>query len=104
MRFKKVSGGKTTYYVYQGNNPLMEYSPDDGKYTYYIYAGNTLIAEEKDGAKKFYHHDHLGSTRLVTDDSGTVVARYKFKPYGEQESYIVRSISLRENRPMKILD
>jgi RHS repeat-associated protein len=31
----------------------------------------------------FYHTDHLGSTRLATDTTGTVVANYDFKPFGE---------------------
>ena len=49
MRVKDVKNGQTTYYVFQGNNPLMEYSLSDSKYKYLIYAGNKLIAEEKDG-------------------------------------------------------
>lgn len=87
MRVKQVSGAKTTYYVYLGNSPIMEYSASDGKYTYFIYAGNKLVAEEKDGVVKYYHQDHLGSTRLVTDASRNVVATYKYKPYGEVESH-----------------
>ena len=67
MRVKKAEGGKTTYYVYSGPNPLMEYSTTDGKYMYRIYAGKRAIAEEKDGVVKFYHKDHLGSTRVVTE-------------------------------------
>ncbi|MCL6592293.1 MAG: FG-GAP-like repeat-containing protein, partial [Firmicutes bacterium] len=87
MRIKEVKGGQTTYFVYLGNNPLLEYTPADGKYKYFIYAGNKMIAEEVDGVVKYYHSDHLGSTRLVTDAAGNVVASYKFKPYGETESY-----------------
>jgi uncharacterized protein RhaS with RHS repeats len=65
----------------------MEYSLSDSKYKYLIYAGNKMVAEEKDGVVSYYHTDHLGSTRLVTDGSGNKVAEYKFKPFGETESY-----------------
>jgi RHS repeat-associated protein len=86
MRIKDVKNGQTTYYVYQGNNPLMEYSLSDSKYKYFIFAGIKMIAEEKDGMVNYYHTDHLGSTRLVTDAVGNKVAEYKFKPYGETDS------------------
>ena len=32
----------------------------------------------------FYTRDHLGSVREVTDNSGTVVARYDYDPYGRR--------------------
>ncbi|HEX3046054.1 MAG TPA: RHS repeat-associated core domain-containing protein, partial [Bacillota bacterium] len=87
MRIKEVKGGQTTYFVYQGNNPLLEYTPSDGTYKYFIYAGNKLVAEETNGVVKYYHSDHLGSTRMVTDSAGNRVAEYKFSPYGEKEAY-----------------
>ncbi|HEX3045810.1 MAG TPA: RHS repeat-associated core domain-containing protein [Bacillota bacterium] len=87
MRIKEVKGGQTTYFVYQGNNPLLEYTPSDGTYKYFIYAGNKLVAEETNGVVKYYHSDHLGSTRMVTDSAGNKVAEYKFAPYGEKEAY-----------------
>ena len=31
----------------------------------------------------YYHHDHLGSTTLITNDSGNVVQRIEYLPYGE---------------------
>lgn len=86
MRYKKVENGKTTYYIYSGSNPLVEYSPTDGQFTYRIYAGKNAVAEETDGVIKFYHKDHLGSTRIVTDAFGNKVAEYKYAPYGEKET------------------
>jgi RHS repeat-associated protein len=85
MRYKKVENGKTTYYIYSGSNPLVEYTPTDGKYTYRIYAGKSAVAEEKGGVVKYFHKDHLGSTRVVTDANGNKVAEYKYAPYGEKE-------------------
>ncbi|HEX3047773.1 MAG TPA: RHS repeat-associated core domain-containing protein [Bacillota bacterium] len=82
IRIKEVKGGQTTYFVYQGNNPLLEYTPVDGKCVYYIYAGNKRIAEEKDGAVKYYHPDHLGSVRAITDSNGNVTKRLFYDAYG----------------------
>ena len=83
MRVKKIESGKTVYYVYSGNDPVIEYFATDGKYTYYIYAGKKTIAEETDGVVKFYHKDHLGSTKAMTDASGNKVAQYTYEPFGE---------------------
>jgi len=30
----------------------------------------------------FYHSDHLGTVRLITDNSGTVVSRHDYEPFG----------------------
>ena len=82
MRVKEVKNGQTTYYIYLGNNPLVEYTANEGKYKYFIYAGTKRIAEEKDGVVRYYHQDHLGSTRLVTDQSGYIVSIQNYEPYG----------------------
>lgn len=86
MRYKKFSNGKTTYTVYSGANPLLEYDPSTGGYTYYIYAGTRSIAEEKGGQKTFYHRDHLGSTRATTDDTGKITGLCKYDAWGKLES------------------
>lgn len=86
MRYKKVSNGKTTYYVYSGSNVIMEYNPADGQYKYYIYAGKRSIAEEKGGKKVFYHRDHLGSTRALTDQDRKLVGLSKYDAWGKLES------------------
>lgn len=31
----------------------------------------------------YYHHDHLGSVNMVTDETGQVVQRMEYKPFGE---------------------
>ena len=32
----------------------------------------------------YYHHDHLGNIRAITDQSGNVVERHDFYPFGEE--------------------
>jgi hypothetical protein len=86
MRVKKNEGGKTLYFMYNGNDQILEYSATDAKYTYYIYAGKQSIAEETNGVVKFYHKDHLGSTRVATDASGNIAASYTYEPFGKVTS------------------
>ena len=81
LRIKKVRDGKTVYTVYNGVNPIVEYT--DGAFIYYIYAGNRMIAEQNQGTIKYYHKDHLGSVRLVTDSNGNKLMEYRYDPYGE---------------------
>jgi uncharacterized protein RhaS with RHS repeats len=38
--------------------------------------------------------DHLGSTRVVTDGSGTVVARHDYLPFGEEIVSSNRTLAL----------
>ncbi len=83
---KRVNGGQTTYYLYNGANCLLEYTADDG-YKYYIYAGTQQIGEEKNAMKKYYHKDHLGSVRVLTDAAGTVILRKNYEPYGEEKPF-----------------
>ncbi len=72
-RIKPVStiGGvmKETYYVYDALGRLAsEFSPDEATGF---------------GGVEYRTADHLGSTRVVTNDSGGVVARRDFFPFGE---------------------
>ena len=83
MRIKRVDNGTTTYFLYSGANPLMEYSPADNAYKYYIYANNYAVAEETNGQVTYNHRDHLGSVRLTTDANGNVVDAMSYNAYGE---------------------
>lgn len=71
--WKKVQGGTTTYY-------LPDMRVENGAAIKFF----TGFAERStDGTLKFYHDDHLGSSTLVTDQSGSVVHRQAYTPYGE---------------------
>ena len=41
--------------------------------------------EEISGTKHFFTRDHLGSIRELTDNSGNVVSRYEYDPYGRRK-------------------
>jgi RHS repeat-associated protein len=81
--WKKVEAGRVTYYLPSArveNGHLRKFfadfaerSPNDGS------PGN-------DGKLKFYHNDHLGSASLVTSESGTVLRKQSYMPYGEDRA------------------
>jgi RHS repeat-associated protein len=71
--------------LYFGDYLDVAYSATGGpiQTTQYYYAGPLLIARKDSTGTYWYHQDHLGSTRIMTDQSGAVVARYDYKPFGD---------------------
>ncbi len=69
-RVKKVSGTKTTWFVYNAAGQLVA-----------EYANPAPTAS---GGISYLTSDHLGSTRIVTDSAGAVKTRHDFYPFGEE--------------------
>jgi len=72
-RIKKyVPGtGETTIFVYDaGGKPIGEYS--------------TIVAAPQDAKVAYLTSDHLGSPRINTDQTGAVIARHDYHPFGEE--------------------
>lgn len=83
-RVKKLAGGATTNYVWEGSHVIAEYSGATGALiAEYVYAGARMLAEESGGTVKYYHQDRL-SARVLTDVSGNIVAQMSHEPFGEQ--------------------
>jgi len=53
----------------------------DGSSTYYVH-GLGLIGQEQDGEYLTYHFDLRGSTVALTDETGNLVQRFQYSPYG----------------------
>gem|GEM_PF-6868117 len=83
-RFKKVSGGDTTYYL--GKDYQTKVNASGTYNTIYYYANGELMGrkEIEAGQTYFYHNDHLGGTHVVTDSSGNEVPeeRTRYLPFG----------------------
>ncbi len=87
QRTIKESGTKKTLYFFPGY--VEEY--DNGtlidSVTYYS-ANNQRIAQKSSTeGLAFIHTDHLGSSSVLSDETGTVVRRQGYKPYGG-DSYV----------------
>jgi hypothetical protein len=82
-RVKKVAGGVTTHYVWEGAQVVAEYNGSTGALiSEYIHAGSRMVARDQSGALRYYHQDRL-STRLITDSSGAVTGTEDHFPFGE---------------------
>ena len=85
-RIKKIENGITTYY------PFPDYEeriyPDRTKEkSIYVRVNGEIVARidiDKNGNKKkfFYHPDHLGSTNIITNESGDLVEKTTYYPFG----------------------
>ena len=91
QRVKKVIGGVTTHYVWEGGQVIAEYNGTRGALiSEYIYAGSRMVARDQGGTLRYYHQDRL-STRLITDSSGTVMGTEDHMPFGEEAGVIAES-------------
>jgi RHS repeat-associated protein len=80
----------TERYLYDGNGQRVEKSGPTGT-TVYVYDAFGQMAAEYSTAQNtspcttcYLTYDHLGSVRIVTDQSGNVVARHDYLPFGEE--------------------
>ncbi len=78
-----VDGQETRYVI--NSLPVLSQvlvrTQPDGTQTYYVY-GLGLIGQEKQGQYLTYHFDFRGSTVALTDETGQVVERFQYSPYG----------------------
>jgi RHS repeat-associated protein len=88
-RVRKVVGGVATRFEYDAGGKLItEWNEASGALIKeYFYNGGELLATTKLGATDEYEYataDHLGSPRAWTDDSGNLVARHDYLPFGKE--------------------
>jgi len=77
-------GMNQTSYVINSQPALSQVlvKEENGVKTFYVY-GLGLLGEEKEGEYRGYHFDFRGSTVAITDQTGKVVERFQYGPYGE---------------------
>jgi RHS repeat-associated protein len=82
-RIKKVSGGVSTHYVWEGNGIIAEHNGSNGTVIVdYIYSESRLIATVSSGSTQYFLGDRL-SERLMLDSNGNVLGRQAHLPFGE---------------------
>ena len=73
----------TVYYVYDGVNPIVEYSPNGSVLNRYVYGGGLHIARIAGTNTHYYHCDALGSPRKMTDEYAANIWQARYYPFGE---------------------
>jgi RHS repeat-associated protein len=83
QRYKKVTGGATTHYIWQGSQVIAEHNGGTGTVlTDYVSAGSRMIANVSSGSTQYFLSDRL-SVRMTLDTSGSVLGRQAHLPFGE---------------------
>jgi RHS repeat-associated protein len=81
-----VTSTKTTSYVYDHEDIVLEITTDGSTTTKTVYTHGPGIDEplamERNGSYYYYHADGLGSVTAITDQSKTVVQRYGYDTFG----------------------
>ncbi len=106
---RTLSGGPTTYYVYDGDKPIVEYDSSGASAGVNVYGKGVdevleRVAIGADGQWHTYylHQNHEGSVTLLTDTSGNVLERYRYDVFNAPTIYapnwISRSATLYDNR------
>lgn len=95
-----ITGGPSTYYVYDGDKPILEYDANTG-----ASAGTNLygkgvdeILERVAGASAYFlHQNHESSVTLLinaTDTNGTVTERYRYDAFRELTRFLSLVLSI----------
>ncbi len=106
-------GGQSTLFLYDFDHARAQQTAPDGTVTRYVealgihyekeiknglteykhslLAGGRLIGEyvsRSDGSSsiRYFHADHLGSVEVVTSETGAVLARYSYDPWGKRST------------------
>jgi RHS repeat-associated protein len=106
---KRTLNGTTTYYVYDGEKPILEYNASGTRVGFNLYGkGIDEILERgaygTDNAWhwSFFQQDHEGSVTHLTDTSGNIIERYRYDALGGPAIYAanwtVRSATIYDNR------
>jgi len=86
-RRSEIDSAQTTTYIGSLFEKLDYDDPGQPTITKkHIFAGSNRVCVVEDGAAKFYHGDHLGSSNLITDESGSQIALYEYRPFGAVSS------------------
>ncbi len=85
-RVKKIIGGVSTWYLWDGDKLMGEYGDSGNLLKRYAYLpGNYAPSQIADGAGNVYtvHSDHLDTPKQMTDSAGKVVWLAEHTAYGE---------------------
>ena len=83
QRYKKITSGATTHYVWQEAQVIAEHNGSTGaSLGDYVYSGSQMIAKASGPTIQYFVSDRL-SVRMTVDSSGSVLGRQAHLPFGE---------------------
>jgi len=91
---RTLSSGPTTYYLYDGEKPILEYDASGTPVGINVYGKGideilerVAIGSDNQSHVYFLQQNHEGSVTLLTDSTGSVVERYRYDAYGAPTIY-----------------
>lgn len=91
LRVKKIEGGKTSYYMYEGNNCVYEETFSSGVMTegrvhHYLDGKNVVDRNVVTGGITYNVLDHLGSRSAVFTSQGVITDNITYSDFGEKKT------------------
>jgi RHS repeat-associated protein len=84
----------TTYYIYDGDKPILEYNANGGLVGFNLYGKGTdeILERGANGTDNQWHwyyfqQDHEGSVTHLTDWTGAIIERYRYDAFGAPTIY-----------------
>ena len=106
---RSLTGGPTTYYIYDGEKPILEYDGGGGSAGVNLYGKGIdeivmriAIGADSNWWTYYPQQNHEGSVTLLSDGSGNVLERYRYDAFGAptiyDQNWNVRSATIYDNR------
>ena len=106
---RSLTSGPTTYYIYDGEKPILEYDGGGGSAGVNLYGKGIdeivmriAIGADSNWWTYYSQQNHEGSVTLLTDGSGSVLERYRYDAFGAptiyDQNWNVRSATIYDNR------
>ncbi len=106
---KRNLNGLVTYYVYDGEKPILEYAAGGASVGVNLYGKGideilerVAIGSDNQWHIYFFQQNHEGSVTLLTDTAGNVIERYRYDVFGAPTIYDgnwnARSSTIYDNR------
>jgi RHS repeat-associated protein len=106
---RTLTGGPTTYYIYDGEKPILEYATAAVSVGVNVYGKGideilerVAIGSDSNWYTYYPQQNHEGSVNLLTDGSGNVIERYRYDAFGAPTIYTatwgVRANTIYDNR------
>ena len=85
LRASKTVGSTTTYYLYDGGEPIIEMNSSGTVTALNVFAPDGLVARQTSSATTEYVFDQQGNVANRTDTSGSVLSTTQYDAWGNEQ-------------------